>query len=258
MGFDRSVSFEKQVEEALDEIAIGYKSVLKEHMPAGGYRNFCLWGLSRQNPHRPDVLQIIAATQLSKLTARLLSDLTPDETSWKKLIRSTGLVNAWLILEVISDDLAIGLAVHQTGDDRRKTAPKRALLSSFNTLMTERLNGKISAASARRSLSDISSEEISLLNTHSAPDKLQSLIEVFSAEKIDAITENKFRVQDPLIANIEACVDVANAVEIEFLRVIVRDSVSARYERINMLLKPNHYSLEELIDSGTYTTRTVN
>jgi hypothetical protein len=240
--------FEQKLEQMIDVTAEGYEVVVKAHMPSCLYRDFCLWGISQRNPDRPAVMQLMGALQQSKLLLKLLAGLTDDEASWQRLLRTSMTMNVWQILEVVSDNLAIGLARHRAGD-----ATRRSLVRTFNTLMAERLRDKIFAASVRDLLSNSCYEGVSLFNQHISPLKFRSLAETFIDERGGVLSEIEYAAQPHLIANIELCVDFVDAVEIEHLRPLVRSSMIARYENVNKLLETDEFSLEEVLDTGAYT-----
>jgi hypothetical protein len=249
MRFD---GFEQRLEQMIDATATGYEAAVRSHMPDCLYRDFLLWGMSRQNPHQPAVMQLMGAVQLSKLTVRLLAGLTEREETWQRLLRTSMTMNGWALLEAISDNLAMGLARHLTGDSE-SDATRHALLHAFNTLMVERLKDEISAASARAALSNVCPGEVSLFRQHLSPLKFRSLAETFIHEKGGALSEIEYAACPHLIANIEAGADFINAIGVVSIRSLVRDSLIARYEGVNKLLEPDECSLEEIFDIGGHT-----
>jgi hypothetical protein len=252
MSIERFDGFEERLGQMTDATATGYEAAVRTHMPDCLYRDFCLWEVSRQNHNRQAAMQLMGALQQSKLMVRLLDGLTEGETSWQRLLRASMATNGWQMLEVVSDNLAIGLA-QSRADDGGSDATRRALLRTFNTLMAERLRGRISAASARDRLSSSRSEGISLFNQHISPLKHRSLAETFIDARGGALSEIEYAALPHLIANIEAGVDLVDAVEIEHLRPLVRDSMIARYEGVNKLLDPDELSLEEVLDVSAHT-----
>jgi hypothetical protein len=249
MRFD---GFEQKLEQMIAAAAIGYEAAVRSHMPDCLYRDFFLWGMSRQNPHRPAVMQLMGAVQSSKLAVRLLAGLTEREETWQRLLRASMTMSGWVLLEVVSDNLAMGLTRHLTGDSESEVT-RRALLHAFNTLMAERLKDEISAASARDALSNLCPGEVSLFRQHLSPLKFRSLAETFIHEKGGALSEIEYAAGPHLIANIEAGRDVVNAVGVAPIRSLVRDSLIARYEGVNKLLEPDECSLEEIFDISAYT-----
>jgi hypothetical protein len=256
----RDAEFERKLEQMTDATASGFEEFVRSHMPDCLYRDFCLWGVSRRNPYRPAVMQAIGATQMSKLSVRLFAGLTEGEANWQRLLRASTAINSWWILENISDNLAMGLARYGTGDSRAD-ATRRALLRNFNTLMAKRLKGAISAASVRDALSSSCSDEISLFRQHLAPLKFRSLAETFISEKGGerggALSELENAVSPHLVANIEAAVAVADAIEIEKIRSFSLTTMIARYEGVNRLLESDELALEEILDAGAYTVLVI-
>ncbi len=60
-----------KLEQMMDATASGYVAAVKAHKPECLYRDFCLWGVARDNPHRSTVMQLTGALQLAKLVTRL-------------------------------------------------------------------------------------------------------------------------------------------------------------------------------------------
>jgi hypothetical protein len=252
----RDVEFERKVEQMIEATARGFEEFVRSHLPDCLYRDFCLWGVSRQNPYRPAFLQLNGATLMSKLSVRLLVGLTDGEANWQTLLRASIPIHSWWILENISDNLALGLAGYGTGGSG-SDATRRALLLEFNTLTVKRLKGAISAASVRDALTCSCSGEVSLFRQHLAPLKFRSLAETFIKEKRGergaSLSELEYSVRPHLVANIEACVEVADAVEIEPLHSLSLSALIARYESMNKLLESNEFALIDLLESGAYT-----
>jgi hypothetical protein len=245
---------ERKETQMVEATAAAYETIVIDHMPDGLYRDFCLWGISKRNSNRTDVLQLTGAVQTAKLSVRLFGDLYKGEACWERIVASCAPMHAWQLLEVISDNLAIGLAVHRINGENQPEVTRRTLLAAFNSLVARRLKGKDSAPEARNSLSNYSSEGVSLLNLHLAPQKLRSLAETFLRVKGGgALSDIEFAAIELLATNIEASLIMVKGVELESLRGLVRDSLSARYEHVNALLEPEEYSIEELLDGGAYT-----
>jgi hypothetical protein len=250
MSIERFDGFEQRLGQMTDATATGYEAAVRAHMPDCLYRDFCLWGVSRQNPYRPAIMQLIGAVQQSKLLIRLLTDLAEGE--WQRLLHASAVINGWQMLEIVSDNLAMGLARSRT-DGCESDAIRRALLHTFNTLMAERLRDKMSAASAHDVLSNSCSEGVSIFHQHLSPLKYRLLAETFIEEKGGSLSEIEYAARPHLIANIEACVDTIDAVKVEHLRPLVRSSMIARYENVNKLFELGELSFEEVLDASTYT-----
>jgi hypothetical protein len=79
-------------------------------MPSSAYRDFYLWALSSENPHRQTFLEVNGITQLVKLTITLLDGLV-DSQDWPQLAEASILMSTYQIYEIVSDNLAIGLGL---------------------------------------------------------------------------------------------------------------------------------------------------
>src|SRR5262249_50589916 len=110
-------------------------AAIAQHMPAGPYREFASWALSPQNPRQQEFLRLCGLKQLVSMNSAVLSGLIED-LDWPLLLKQAGLMNAYQVLEVISDNLAIGLGeviLDETALQRR------SLVSSLNRAMVEAL-----------------------------------------------------------------------------------------------------------------------
>ena len=80
------------------------------HMPSGPYRDFSAWAFSPGNPRQAEFLRLTGLTQLVKMNVTLLSGIVEDD-HWPEVLRHAGLMNTYQVLEVISDNLALGLGL---------------------------------------------------------------------------------------------------------------------------------------------------
>jgi hypothetical protein len=87
----------------------GLEASVRTHMPSGSYKTFYLWALSEANPDRELWLHLLGIPQFVKLTLGLLHGSVPQDT-FGNLLEYSVPMNIYLIFEVASDDLAIGLA----------------------------------------------------------------------------------------------------------------------------------------------------
>jgi hypothetical protein len=51
------------------------RSSLMRHMPASLLRDYYVWGISKENPHRDDFLQMVGINQLINLSSQMIGDL---------------------------------------------------------------------------------------------------------------------------------------------------------------------------------------
>src|ERR1041384_6767071 len=86
------------------------KTSLIEHMPAGVQRDFYLWGISPANTNRDEFLQLIGMNQVVNLATHILEPMVKAD-DWQKLAEYSGLIHAYFMYELVSDDLAVGLSL---------------------------------------------------------------------------------------------------------------------------------------------------
>src|SRR4051812_10207436 len=84
-------------------------AAIERHMPAGPYRDFTGWAFSADNPRRHEFLQTTGVIQLVNMNTTLLGGLL-DDAGWQLMLRHAGVMNTYQTFEVISDNLALGLA----------------------------------------------------------------------------------------------------------------------------------------------------
>ena len=100
----------EKLEHIVHDTVLGFQNSLYQHMPLSAYRNFQTWALSPQNPHLKTWLQMVGVPQFAKLTHTLIGN-SVGEDKWDDLVRYSTYMNAYLIYETISDNLAFGLAI---------------------------------------------------------------------------------------------------------------------------------------------------
>ena len=91
------------------------KTSLIEHMPAGVQRDFYMWGISPANPNRDEFLQLVGMNQVVNLATHILEPMVKPE-NWQTLADYCGLIHAYFLYELVSDDLAVGLSLSPIRD----------------------------------------------------------------------------------------------------------------------------------------------
>lgn len=227
---------------------------VERHMPAGAYRDFTIWACSPKNPKQLDFLQAAGVLQLVNMNTTLLSGLV-EEAAWPRMLDYTGRMNAYQILEVISDNLAIGLG--NTGLDERDRL-RRGLVSTFNRTMVETLiPGRrrpavlLLAGPARAAARQTSGFQHSL-----APRKHAGIAEEYvksiAAQGKDAPApeELEFGLWPALVANVEACHELVDEMAGSATASLLRQRLMDRYRAIDRTLHAQHLSRPELASLG--------
>lgn len=241
----------EQLEHILRATVFGFQTSLNQHMPLSVYRTFHTWALSPKNPQHKSWTQMLGFPQMAKLTHLLLGNSVSAE-QWDELVRYTTYLNAYLIYEAVSDNLAFGLAVRRPGDTTYDQ--RREILVSFNNAMIARLNGQHVESEAILSAIQFRMHEISGFQHSMTNDEQWAIAEVFLSQHPQYKMEDiEFGTWNALVANIRSCAAAAD--EIAHLRLgdYFRQGLIARYEAVNALLQNTVTDQETLIQVSTNT-----
>ncbi|HCT77527.1 MAG TPA: hypothetical protein DGG94_17465 [Micromonosporaceae bacterium] len=227
------------------------------HMPAGPYRDFAAWAFSPRNPRRQEFLQATGVTQLINMNTTLLSGLV-DESDWPELLRFASLMNAYQVLEVISDNLAFGLGSTSLDEEALQ---RRTLVSSVNKAMIEALTPDrrmpavlLLAGQARHVAQFASGFDQSLTATKHA-DMAEEYARFRAAEGLAApsLEELEYGVWPALVAGVEVCREVVDALAGTATSGLLRQGLADRYRSVDRTLFAEHLSRLELAALGAQT-----
>lgn len=230
----------------LEATLAGFEDSLKQHMPASPQRDYLLWGISDHNPEQPGFLQAIGLTQLVNLTATLLDGLL-DPALWPQLSDYTLFMNVYQLYEIVSDNLAIGLA-RPGSEDRRR------LLTGFNDAMMARLRG--SHASAEQLIEPLQPHTagISCFGQSLIRETHLKFARLYQDTHPDvSINALEFGLWPVLVANIESCVDLANLLDDSFSGSLLREGLINRYWAVNRTVEVQNAPLLELAAIGAHS-----
>lgn len=227
----------------------------EQRMWPGPFRQFACWALQSSNPARSVWLQLIAATQLSRLTATMFRDVTDTRAEWEEVVRASQVMNIWQIHEVVSDNLAIGLARHDSCDANRT---RRQLLRQFNSLMIAHLDDTLVSPTSLDSKLAAYAGNISLFEQSLAPEKYRQLAQKFVSEHPGNTLESiEFDIAAPLASNILSCVATTQAVSDSPLGTLIRQSITQRYLAVSRLLSRSELASDELFELGAHSILVV-
>lgn len=238
-----------QFQKMLDMTADALIDSLPNHMPEGLYREFYSWGFSHANPVRDAWLQTTGLTQLVKLTVSLYEGLAP-ESDMPRLVAYCIPVNIYQIYEIVSDNLALGLA-HRSPDDRT-FSERRSLILEFNRAMDKCLQDLSTPARQafnppRSLMEDISSATQSL-----SPHKHMVLMRTYlSIRRPPSTKELEYAIWPLLVANIEACADVAKSTRRYCLGPMIQHGLMQRYRGVTGLLEKRQLEIPERLELST-------
>lgn len=230
---------------AIDALRAGFS----QFMPAGAYRDYCLWALSPANPQQEVWLRSLGVPQMTKMTLDLLNGMIGEEDT-ALLINYSIPINNYLTYEVASDDLAIGLANRLDGDEQNIRLRKQ-VLSAFNTAMIERLRGSSKTTDALLQPIAHLAKQISSFDQSIVPDKHRMLAQQYIAmNPAVSMDDIEFSVLPRLVTNIEACVHLTRLSADLQVASIIRQGLISRYRAVQTLLEEGDISLSRRIFIG--------
>ncbi len=230
---------------------------IAQHMPSGPYREFVTWAFSPRNPRQQEFLRLCGLTQLVSMNTSILSGLV-SEDAWPIMLRQAGLMNAYQVLEVISDNLAMGLG-EVTLDETAQQ--RRLLVSSVNRAMTEALlPGRqtpavlLLAGHAKQAAQFASGFDQSLAAAKHAGAADEYTAALQSAGKaVPAREELEFGLWSALVAGVEVCRELSAAMTGTATATLVRQGLADRYQGVDRTLYAAHLSRLELAAVGAQT-----
>ena len=234
---------------AVEKTSLVLQESLWDFMPEGAYRDFYLWALSNANPQRDNWMQLIGLTQIVQLTVRLLGDLV-DDTQWNWLAGFTAPFNTYLVYEVVSDNLAIGL----TNNSRNPAdAQRKTLLHEFNHAVCQYLGDENARGEAvLHSLAPIA-HSISSFRQSLSPGKQAGIVRAYLQQNPSVtLPDIEYSVWDLLVANFNAVTTAARQTESFQLGGIIRHGLLQRYQTVDALLSETRLSLEQLTSYSAY------
>lgn len=240
-----------QLEHILSATATGFRASLYQHMPLSAYRNFNSWALSPQNPFADTWLEMMGIPQFAKLTLSLLGrSVAPSQ--WDALVEHTTYMNAYLIYETISDNLAFGLAIQR--DEDATFDARHEILYQFNNAMIARLKGDRAQSDRllvdiQRQCENVSGFEQSLTH-HEQAQIVAAFIEQFPEYRTSDI---EYGTWNALVANVQSCAALVEHMRGYRLESLVRQGLIRRYEAVNALLSKSVADRQTLLDVSIYS-----
>lgn len=220
-------------------------------MPMSAYRDFQLWALSDKNLYLKFWMQVVGLPQFAKLTETLLRGKVKDE-QWDELIPYTTYMNAYLIYETVSDNLAFGLAERKSDDMTYDL--RREVLIGFNYAMIAALKGNIAESDAIMSRIKDTTELLSGFKHSLTASEQQTIAQAFLAQHPQYTMDDiEFGTWNALVANINACVEIVGRFAHFQLGDYLRQGLISRYEAVNDLLCGNVTDQDALLRVNTNT-----
>ncbi|WP_124033407.1 hypothetical protein [Herpetosiphon llansteffanensis] len=218
----------------LQTCLVSYRTFL-QRLPPSQYTDFCRWVLQPTNPLLTEFLHLSSLTQMCSLFTYLYGPATNDTDRWDHLCAEFSSLLLYQRYEVVSDNLAMGLAL--------TSAAHGEVVTTFNSMLIDVLTDTAPIALPR--LQQIVAA-IPWLEQHLAADHYRAIVQAF---RPDADLEAWVA----LSANIVACRDVLSQILHPAANTRIRQTLIARYYAMNTLCSPGVRSIQELLALQTAT-----
>jgi hypothetical protein len=224
------------------------------HMPSGPYRDFSAWAFSPGNPRQAEFLRLTGLTQLVKMNVTLLSGIVEDD-HWPEVLRHAGLMNTYQVLEVISDNLALGLGSAVLDE---AAGQRRALVSAVNRAMLAALTPGRSTPAVLLLAGQAQqvARKTSIFSQSLATTKYSAMALEFAQRQDDppqALRELEFGVWPALVTEVEVCRDLVDSIAGTATSGLVRQGLADRYRAVDRTLFGEHLARFELAALGAQT-----
>ena len=232
------------------------RHLINNYLPVGHQADYLLWLLADDNIYREDYLQATGVNKTTELMVSLLAEIVEKHgIDLEKLTHYLGALNAYLFYEVVSDNLAIGLAVPQQQDLTYQL--RQQVLLDFNNIAEQKLAGNPTPAlnllaPLVTKINSISSYKQSL-GSHA----LQRFTQCYVSQRPQiAIDELEYDELVQLALNIESCVRLNQLMEAHPIASELTSSLIDRYAAVNNLLRLNNEDID-LLKLADYGTKTI-
>lgn len=232
-------------------------SNIEQFAPEGAVKSFLLWLLNPNSPHYSDYLQISGINKMAELGTYWLSGIFDLRTT-ESLADYLGALNAYFFFEVVSDNLAMGLA--RPAEDDSEWQNRKEILLHFNAVMEKKLSG--SSQSAFQLLEPL----VDKINTISCFDQsltsgeiknfANAFLKLNPSYSMLALNKSAMTY---LILNIESCLYCLNLfADKPQIKTLLLQSLNSRYQAVSSLLQmKNSTSLSLLTQWGLYSILVV-
>ncbi|WNG35911.1 hypothetical protein F0U61_21225 [Archangium violaceum] len=233
----------------------GLEKSLTQLMPPCAYRDFCSGMLSAEAPLRDRWLELMGIPQMIRLFLYLTKDVAREQ-DWSRLIECSVPVNIYQMYEVISDNLAIGLA--QPSETDSNYDARRQVLLAFNDVMVQRLEGRATPTSQLLEPVQAHAERISSFEQSLSPKKHREFAQRYLERHPEVSSHALEHALWPcLIANIDACVALERLSAGTPIGPMVRRGLISRYAGVNALLREPDMSFDRRMRIGVDTILVV-
>lgn len=219
----------------LQTCLVSYRTFL-QRLPPSQYTDFCRWILQPTNPALTTFLHLSSLTQMGSLFTYLYGSATADRDRWDHLCAEFSSLLLYQRYEVISDNLAMGLALTD--------APHAPVVAAFNRMIIAVLTD--TAPIDLRALQQITAT-VPWLDQHLAAEQYRAMVDTFNPDA-------QLEAWVPLSANILACRDMLAQIQHPVANARIRQGIRDRYEAMHTLCTTSApHTLDDLIRLQTAT-----
>jgi len=232
------------------------RSSLTRHMPTSPQRDYFLWGISKENPHRDDFLQMVGIHQIVNLSSQMIGDLIEPEDR-QTIAQYCGRINAYFLYEIMSDNLANGLSSLCVID--QNAAARSKILHTFNNVMITRLKGEHNATIELLKPIEGLTQTISCFAQSITPRKHQACVSAYLSQHPEVTQDQiEYGIWPILVANIESCYELAEYMSHFQVGALLTQGFIDRYQGVNLTLEVDRgLPLNELVRMGMHTASVV-
>lgn len=220
------------------------------YMPEGPYQTFCSWILANSEM-AVDWLQLMGVTSLTRLTLGILDGLLCTD-EMVALLPYTVNMTIFNMYEIVSDNLAIGLAYQQPHDT--SYGQRRKILSALSRAMVARLRGVERHEAVNILAQQREVYQVSLFEQSLNPEKHRVIGNVFAQHQpAIRLGDLEYALYPNLVANIEACYQVVDTLKGYLTQELVQKGFMRRYAGLNRLLNDSFIPRDYLIQIAVNT-----
>ncbi|MCC6615995.1 MAG: hypothetical protein IT320_21170 [Anaerolineae bacterium] len=219
-------------------------------MPPSPFRDYYLWGLDPNNVYHDAWLQLTGVRQTVQFAARVMGTQF-DPQMFLQLARFAAPMNLYLTFEVISDNLALGLAEYLPNDD---TFFLRAhLMHDFNIAVCSALNGYERDAHELLAVNESLAGRISTFRQSLSPMKHAALADAYLNHTRYVPPEDlEYSLYPLLLSNFQAATDLAQHSKALVTGHLIRRGLYRRYLSADRALLDPNLTMGQVVSVSTY------
>lgn len=232
----------------------GYEQSLLDDMPATPYRDFQLWAFQSQS--RDTWWQILGLPQFARLTVGLFAGMLTD-AQWEQLLPYTSVMNGYLVYEAMTDNFANFLQTDSKNAPATRPFQVHAV-SRLNDTMIARLESEATPTTDLLGTAKSAVGKLSCFASSITQDEQKAFAERYVIQQRGvSMRDLEFGGWGLLVANVETCIRVAQAIDGTQMGNFLREGLSWRYQAVNQMLYSLDMPLPERVDVGAYAVLVI-